>query len=375
MGATPVRDLLSIALDHLTLGRAALALSDLPEAAKRLNEAVDGLRAAGTQHHIPRGLLGRADLHRRQGHFDRARRDLHEVEKIARRGEMRLFLTDFHLESARLAHAESDRAHAREHLEKARQLVTETGYHRRDPDLDEIALEASKVEQHRTSRPALDTTGGRQTPPSDTESKEDRMDWIGALGEMGKGLPGGQIVLGPLLKLRDEEARRRFNESIEERFKTGQEISEGILDHLAQHQERTRSLDASTEVMKTLLEEIAAAVREQRPRKAPMAVVTSAMKISRFPLPFGRELLFAELAELFQDEDALEDLEECLLAAGLKGLDGRGRVAKLKRFLNRLTGQPRRKLEKLFCCLYTQREGSEILRHACEFWRRDGGRA
>ena len=366
--------LLTIALDHLTLGRAALALGDLPEAAERLDEAVNGLRASGNTDDVPRSLLARAELHRRQGHFERARRDLREVEKITRRGEMRLHLTDFHLESARLALAESDPAAAREHLAKARQLVNETGYHRRDPDLDEIVLKATKGAQHLTSRSKLDATSGRQTPPRDTELKEDRMDWIGALGEMGKGLPGGQIVLGPLLKLRDEEARRRFNESIDERFKTGQEISEGILDQLAEHQERTRSLDASTEVMKTLLEEIASAVREQRPRRAPMAVVTSAMKISRFPLPFGRELLFAELAELFQDEDDLEDLEECLLAAGLKGLDGRGRVAKLKRFLSRLTGQPRRKLEKLFCCLYTQREGSEILRHACEFWRRDGKR-
>ena len=70
-----------------------------------------------------------------------ARRDLRETEKIARRGEMRLHLTDFHLESARLALAESDPATAREHLDKARHLVTETGYHRRDPDLAEIAAQ------------------------------------------------------------------------------------------------------------------------------------------------------------------------------------------------------------------------------------------
>ena len=137
--------LLTFALDHLTLGRAALVLGDVSEAAERLNEAVDGLRAAGTQHHIPRGLLARAGLHRRESHFDQARRDLREVEKIARRGEMRLHLTDFHLESARLALAESDSATAREHLEKARLLVTETGYHRRDPEVDEIAAQLANV--------------------------------------------------------------------------------------------------------------------------------------------------------------------------------------------------------------------------------------
>ena len=134
-------DLLSMALDQLTLGRAALALGDLPEAAERLDEAINHLRVAGHQEFVARGLLARAELHRRQGAFNRARRDLREVEKIARRGGMRLFLTDFHLESARLALAESDPAAAREHLDKARQLVAETGYHRRDPDLDEIAAQ------------------------------------------------------------------------------------------------------------------------------------------------------------------------------------------------------------------------------------------
>ena len=141
----PGDPLLDIALDHLTLGRAALALGDLPEAAGHLKQAVDGLRAAGVEEYLARGLLARAELHRNEGHFDRARRDLHDAEKIARRGEMRLHLTDFHLESARLAIVESDPAAARDHLDKARQLVTETGYHRRDPDLDEIAAQLASA--------------------------------------------------------------------------------------------------------------------------------------------------------------------------------------------------------------------------------------
>jgi len=133
--------LLDIALNHLTLGRTALALGDLTEAAERLNQAVDGLRAAGTQDHLPRGFLARSEFHRSQSQFQQARSDLREVEKIARRGDMRLHLTDFHLESARLALAESNPATARDHLTKARQLVHETGYHRRDPDLAEIAAQ------------------------------------------------------------------------------------------------------------------------------------------------------------------------------------------------------------------------------------------
>ena len=58
---------------------------------------------------------------------------------------MSLFLTDFHLESARLALAESDPAAAQEHVDKGRQLVAETGYHRRDPEVDEITAQLGKA--------------------------------------------------------------------------------------------------------------------------------------------------------------------------------------------------------------------------------------
>ena len=136
--------LLDVALDHLTLGRADLAAAlaaddpDFSEAEEHLGAAVDGLRAAGTQHHIPRGLLARAELSRHQRNFPRAERDLREAEKIARRGEMRLHQTDCHLEWARLHLARNETNAVRDRLAKARTLVNETGYHRRDRDLAEI---------------------------------------------------------------------------------------------------------------------------------------------------------------------------------------------------------------------------------------------
>jgi tetratricopeptide (TPR) repeat protein len=132
--------LLDIALDHLSLGRAALTLSEHGEAREQLNRAVDGLRTAGTIHHIPRGLLARAAFLRETGEFDRARRDLEEAMRIAKRSEMRLFQCDAHLEYARLALAKEDKEQAREHVAEARRLVEECGYGRRRPEVE--ALEA-----------------------------------------------------------------------------------------------------------------------------------------------------------------------------------------------------------------------------------------
>jgi len=62
---------------------------------------VDGLRQAGRQDYLPRGLLARAELRRVTGELDKARRDLDEAFSIATRGGMRLFEADCHLAYAR----------------------------------------------------------------------------------------------------------------------------------------------------------------------------------------------------------------------------------------------------------------------------------
>ena len=77
-----------------------------------LNRAVDGLRKAGTQDHLPRSLIARAELHRVRGDFGRAQRDLDEAT-IAQRGEMGLHRADCHLEYARLCLATGNKEDAR----------------------------------------------------------------------------------------------------------------------------------------------------------------------------------------------------------------------------------------------------------------------
>lgn len=136
------RQLLSIALDHLSLGRAHLGLAltsaapDFSAAREDLSRAVAGLREAGTEHNLPWGLLARAALHRLSGHHDLARADLTEAEDIATRGHMRLHETDAHLECTRLCRTTGDLAAAREHLANARALVDATGYERRRREVD-----------------------------------------------------------------------------------------------------------------------------------------------------------------------------------------------------------------------------------------------
>jgi tetratricopeptide (TPR) repeat protein len=144
--------LLTIALDHLSLGRAhllqarqeetvpstSLRASLFTQAAAHLERAVDGLRQAGRQDDLPRGLLARAELRRVMGSLDRAQADLEEAMSISTRGGMRLHEADCHLEYARLHLACGEKEKARESLAKAKGMIEEMGYHRRDGEVAEL---------------------------------------------------------------------------------------------------------------------------------------------------------------------------------------------------------------------------------------------
>jgi tetratricopeptide (TPR) repeat protein len=139
------KNLLDIALNHLTLGRAHLGLAltasgedrtaGLAQAAESLARAVDGLRRAGQEDDLPRGLLARAALRRFRTDLAGAAADLTEALEIAERGPMRLHECDAHLEWARLCRDQGDLDAARRHVARARVLVKETGYGRREREV------------------------------------------------------------------------------------------------------------------------------------------------------------------------------------------------------------------------------------------------
>jgi tetratricopeptide (TPR) repeat protein len=147
MANLPNAPVLTVALEDLSLGRAymmqaqAEGTDDLSLAEKHLERAVDGLRAAGQQQELPRGLLARAALRRARGQLERARADLEEAMRVAARGGMRLWEADAGLEGARLALAGGDPDAAREHLDQAREIIRDTGYYRRDGEVAELTAQ------------------------------------------------------------------------------------------------------------------------------------------------------------------------------------------------------------------------------------------
>jgi hypothetical protein len=141
---------LDIALDHLTCGRAALYAArlharaptftctlTLEQAREHLEAAVAKLREAGTQHHLPKGLLTRAWLHHLSNRDDLAERDLDEAWTLAIRGPMPLHQADIELHRARLFRD-------RDALARAATLIHQLGYHRRLDELQDAQAQLSR---------------------------------------------------------------------------------------------------------------------------------------------------------------------------------------------------------------------------------------
>ena len=77
-------------------------------------------------------------MRREQRKFERAQQDLDEAMSIAERGGMRLFQADAHLQYARLYVAMGEKTKAREHWARAKEMVEQMGYHRRDEEVAEL---------------------------------------------------------------------------------------------------------------------------------------------------------------------------------------------------------------------------------------------
>jgi hypothetical protein len=151
--------LLTIALDHLTLGRVALyevilTHCEYPKNKPNIDDAVNGLFRAGAQQYIPLGLLARAWLYKLESNSEGAKADLDEAFGIAARGPMPLYMADIYLHRARLFFREATYPwcnedgiprSAKQDLAEARRLIEKHGYWRRKEELEDAEAVIGKL--------------------------------------------------------------------------------------------------------------------------------------------------------------------------------------------------------------------------------------
>lgn len=157
--------LLAVALDQLTLARAAIYQSLIKDANVEVHRAlidrtVSDLRSAGQQQFLPLSLLTRALQRCCTGRYtgpDSAQADLDESWMIVSRGPMRLLMADVHLHRARLFESRNVGARpdppsiypwgsAEKDLQEARRLIEEHGYLRRRQELEDAEYFVNDVD-------------------------------------------------------------------------------------------------------------------------------------------------------------------------------------------------------------------------------------
>ncbi|MEZ5480305.1 MAG: hypothetical protein R3E95_23345, partial [Thiolinea sp.] len=152
-------------LFELILGKCGLKLNK-PHHTKYFDISINNLRESGLKEYLPIGLMARSQASMELRKFDTSFYDLQETYEVVHLSGMRLYLTDYHLEMARLILAiEADPTQYPEatpdreqrtlppeiadpdepgiltlegHILAAERLINETGYHRRDTELAEL---------------------------------------------------------------------------------------------------------------------------------------------------------------------------------------------------------------------------------------------
>jgi|GEM_PF-7040488 len=107
---------------------------------KTFNEAVNKFQQSGHYDYLPLSLLGRATLYTFTGEYSLAEIDLEEVQKMSKRHSMVLYEVDYELCYARLNFFKNQVDLSKKSLAKAKMLINQTGYHRKDHEIQSMEI-------------------------------------------------------------------------------------------------------------------------------------------------------------------------------------------------------------------------------------------
>lgn len=173
-------------------------------------------------------------------------------------------------------------------------------------------------------------------------------DWIGALATAAEGLPGGKILLGPLIKLREDEKASERNAKLDQWLAQNSTLTNDVLQTVLE-------IKANTIDNKAVLDVASYLINEQATKLTGVP-----MQTSRFPLPITKGTLMKELNGLSLTKDKLrpilleEDYPE------VKAIESEYIIE----FVNSIVGQERTLLQRVFQRLSRERPSSAILSFA-----------
>lgn len=110
-------------------------------ALKKFNLAMDFIQKSKKINYFPYFYLARSDFYLTQNQLENAATDLNSAWEIIERSGMKLYQVDYLLIHGRYSLATADFDTALNHYQEAKQLISETGYHLRDAELDLFAAQ------------------------------------------------------------------------------------------------------------------------------------------------------------------------------------------------------------------------------------------
>jgi hypothetical protein len=197
-----------------------------------------------------------------------------------------------------------------------------------------------------------------------------------AVAEMIKGLPGGQIILGPLIKLREQEKTAAHNselgrrhEQIQTMLEQSQQIDAKTLEQVLHLEGNVSEVKIMLGLIAPLLNEIGESWHEGRAPRSATSIFEEREHVSKFPLPFDRGLLVRELHALWPDSTALNMFKDALRLASYPANfpSSATSVEYIHGFVNSMVGQSGEVLARVFAELHQQRQGSQILEFVAEY--------
>ncbi|MCH8073996.1 MAG: hypothetical protein IIA09_18860, partial [Proteobacteria bacterium] len=192
-------------------------------------------------------------------------------------------------------------------------------------------------------------------------------DWLGAAAEMAKGLPGGQILLGPLTKVRDERRQAQCNAELDELIRQNVTISEDVLAKLLNLECDVGEIAMTVTSLSLIINELRQSRIERRKPSEVKTLFSSAYPISVFPVILPKRIVNEEFLSLFPTLDDMAVLRECIMVSGIKKPEGKSAQEFIDVLTTSLVGCDLNSVTRFFTCLREKKPASQLLAFAVEY--------
>jgi hypothetical protein len=192
---------------------------------------------------------------------------------------------------------------------------------------------------------------------ADTEEETKQMakhQWLLAIADGIKGIPGAEILMGPLIRLREDELEEERNREIDKMFAENKQLNEKTLNSVLKLSDNNVETQALLQLTVRTLD---AEFKRQRGE-------STRLEVSPFPLPITKGLLIKELRVLWPI--STDEIKTVLAEENYQEIEATTNSDFIVAFVNSMPGNDGTKLFQIFSSLHAKRPDSKIIAFAAK---------